>query len=116
MGATAHLPSPPGTVSFSASDQEPPMLASTSPSAAAAYQGVVEEPYPVPTSCSAKIWSQNSATRMEALSVISTIHPSPSGRNQVAPDCITQAMGCEPSEGSRLIRFLPASETIPAVS
>src|SRR5699024_11128399 len=33
MGATAHLPSPPGTVSFSASDQEPPMLASTSPSA-----------------------------------------------------------------------------------
>src|SRR5690625_7382487 len=92
MGATAHLPSPPGTVSISASLHDPPMAASTSPSAAAAYQGVVVAPYPVPTSRSAKTWSQNSATRIEASSVISTIQPSPSGRNQVAPDCITQAI------------------------
>ncbi len=47
---------------------------------------------------------------------MSTIQPSPSGRNHTAPDCITQEMRYEPSEGSRVMRFLPASETIPAVS
>ena len=70
----------------------------------------------MPTRPSAKMPSQKSATRIEASPVMSTIQPSPSGRNHTAPDCMTQPMGWEPSEGSRLMSFLPASETMPAVS
>ncbi len=44
IGATAHLPSPPGTDWIRASDQEPEIVASTFPSPAAAIHGVEKEP------------------------------------------------------------------------
>src|SRR5699024_740288 len=44
IGATAHLPSPSGTDSMSASDQEPEIVARTSPSPAAAIHGVENAP------------------------------------------------------------------------
>src|SRR5699024_351330 len=116
IGATAHLPSPSGTDSMSASDQEPEIVARASPSPAAAIHGGENAPWLGPTIFAAGISSQYSATRIEASSVMSTIQPSPSGRNHTAPACWAQAMRYEPSEGSRVIRLRPSSATASAVS